>query len=154
MELLDRVIAGSIAAAVGAFSAYIFNRFNWEQQTLNNSILSIEEDFLESLKEFVDNCIRYWSDDQINLDQPKFIEANIKMSYMNLAPQFSQIVSLSGKFDAGTHEFIRSSIEDLFELATGGDFESSRRVSSTKRCTKIFNICNKVRVKLRKAVHS
>jgi hypothetical protein len=154
VDIFDRIIAGGISACIGAFSAYIFNKYNWKQQTLNDSILSMETDLLNSLESFLKNSVLYWSEDQINLDEKKFLEAKIKMTYMNLTPQFEQLAFTFGKFDSGSHLTITLAISSLFEEATGGDFESIRRIASSKRCTKIISLCNKIRAKIRKSIHS
>jgi hypothetical protein len=154
MEVWDRVVAGSIAACVGAFSAYMFNKYNWKQQNKNSSILAMESDFLGSLDSFLNNCLLYWSVDQIDLDEKKFLEAKIKMTYMSLEPQFRQLSFLFGSFNTGVFVTINGNITSLFDEATGGDFETARRTASSKRCTKIINLCNKIRVDIRKSIHS
>ena len=154
MDIFDRIIAGSISAAIGAFSAYQFTRFNWKKQTKNDSIISMELDFINTIEEFLENCVLYWSEDQINLNDCKILEAKIKMTYMNLDPQFKQLIYLSPNFNIGDSEFITQRIEKLFDHSTGGDFETSRRIASASQCLKIINSCNKIRARVRANIHS
>jgi hypothetical protein len=154
MDLLDRFIAGSSSAAVGALSAYLFNKYHWVNQTKKDSILAMELDLIKTIEDLTEDSILYWSDDQINLDNNKLLEAKIKMNCKNLDPQFKQLMYLSGTFSSGDVFTINERINKVFDASTGGDFESSRRTSSPTTCMKIINSCHKIRALIRHNVHS
>ncbi|MGS0694912.1 hypothetical protein [Shewanella sp. 0m-4] len=154
MEIVDRIIAGSIAAISGAFSAYIFNKLNWQETTKKNSILSMEEELLDTINSLAETALEYWSSDQKNLTNSKLLEAKIKMNFNALSPAFRQLAFTHGSFSSSEHTKITTEISRLFEHATGGKFESNHRVSSPKNCLKISNSCNKIKASIRKEVHT
>ncbi|MBB1317501.1 hypothetical protein H5123_07590 [Shewanella sp. SR43-4] len=154
MEIVDRVIAGSIAAILGAFSAYLFNRLNWKETSKKNSILSIESELIESLNSLADSALEYWSYNQADLKNSKLLEAKIKMRFSSLNPLFQQLTFIHGSFTCGESLKITNEIEQLFEHVTDGNFESKKRNASPKKCLKISNSCNKIKINIRKVIHS
>ncbi|WP_041508597.1 hypothetical protein [Shewanella sp. cp20] len=154
MEIVDRILSGTIAAILGAFSAFLFNRLNWQESTKKESIISLESEIINTIDSLAECSLTYWSSDQNDLKNSKLLEAKIKMLFNMVSPSFRQLAFVHGKFSAGDHQKISSEIESLFEYTTDGDFESKNRKSSPKKCLKISNSCNKIKINIRRVIHS
>lgn len=151
---MDKIIAGAISAVIGAFSAFMFNKFNWRNQKKVDSILSMEKELLNNIRTFSDDAIEYWSEDQCSLDKPKLLEARIKMSFTSISPQFKLLYYNHPNPPSYLILKVENDISKLYEHSTGGDFESIKRANNASRCLKIGTLCNKLNNNIRQIVHN
>lgn len=130
------LISGVVSTILGAALTYCVGRLKErrysKQQTASN--------FLEILMRFEDRCLDYWSKD--NDPQKDMIdEARIKAGYRQLR-QYSEIVDIG--LDEKQKKKLQKLTSQLFEAATGEEFESGRRKASRGQAQRIAHICSRI----------
>lgn len=146
------LVTAIIAAIVGALSAYIFNWLHWRYARS----LARQESYVEAigslLKEFDVACAAYWSqpnegytgvgqDSCHTIIDRRVLEAAIKRLHMHFSRHGQDYLDTYYHYDSVYRNRITSKLNELYEWATGDDFESVKRATSNQRCLKVSGLC-------------
>jgi len=129
--------ATSLAStALGALLAYIVGHFSHKRHLKPESAKS----FIKLLSNFEDQCLEYWSKDH-DPKESLIEEAKIKAGHKQL-----RLYAEYGNFGLkkADKERLEKSISQLFDEATGGNFESKKRKASRTRTQKIAMITSRI----------
>ncbi|MCL2912808.1 hypothetical protein L2725_03245 [Shewanella corallii] len=153
MDIFDKVVAGVVAAVVGAFSAFVFGYLNGRIANKRSSIIKLEEHLTDILDELAKSTIEYWSVEQSKLDNPILIESNIKFLFRKLEPAYRSLSYRHGKISAGKHNKIKNNIGELYDIITGDDFEGARRKSNVRKITRSCGKISTLKLDIISIVH-
>lgn len=135
IEAADVIVAITVAL-LGAFSAYLFNHLHWKT-VLKREQLSAQLAGLTALiSSFEAVAVAYW----VSAQSTQSLEAQvlIKARHRAILNQRGILADLlNGKKHLGLHRSLRIFADDVFDAATGGDFESATRGPSESTATKI-----------------
>ena len=149
----------AVSAVAAAFAAYIFNLIHW-QTTRKKEKLSILVDETEGLiKELGEVSVGYWlkSRENDNSAEFKHIEIRIKSTHQSIVKSNSLLSNeientnknlirkmLTRKTQNTTKDLLdnlNEFLDEIFDLITGGDFESYPREPDNIRATRISSKC-------------
>lgn len=147
------VLGGAIFSVIAAF---VFNFLYWKVKEKKERLRAAINEAKDALLDFEENAVEYWSHDynpkdaKTNTVQEAKIKANHSLllsTYTNRI--FPLLTSVQVKNEnANLKKSIQSEIENLFDIATGGDFESSSRKASKKNVADIIRRCTRIRTRL------
>lgn len=146
----NKLINAIIAAFVGALSAYAFNKIHWHQVHQIEQSKSIINDVDKLASSIEELAVKYWLQDYnaSSAGDLKLMEISIK-SYLRIIINFCKLFR-ENKIPSD----LESLTNELFELCTGGDFESIRRIKCENTATNIAIICAEIRLDLSKSLYS
>ena len=150
---LTEVLGGAIFSVIAAF---IFNFLYWKVKERNERLRSAVFEAKDALIDFEDNAVEYWSRDydskniKTNTVQQAKIKANhtlLLSTYTNrILPNLTRSQKNTEKLAAKKN--VQHEIENLFDIATGGEFESSTRKANKKNVSDIIRRCTRIRTRL------
>ncbi|MGY6481992.1 hypothetical protein [Vibrio parahaemolyticus] len=150
---LTEVLSGAIFSVIAAFT---FNFLYWKVKERKERLRAAINEAKDALFDFEENAVEYWSSDynprnaKTNTIQQAKIKANHSLllsTYTNrVFPLLSNSQKASEKMDVKKN--IQLEVENLFDIATGGDFESSSRKASKKNVSDIILRCTRIRTRL------
>lgn len=142
-----QLIFAIFIAFIGAFSAYLFNLFHWsmveKKKKISNMGLSL--DFL--IKDLESIAVDYWVQDfeKKSLKKMHASEISIKSNIRLISKYIVLLIpKLNTKDTAIKQKFNEFSLE-IFDIATGDDFESKNRKASKSKAAKIAFRCSDIR---------
>lgn len=138
----------TVGALIGAFAAFVFNYINWIIDRRHRRIESLAVGLSNLICDIEDESITYWIQDanQMSEIERKKSEIIIKSKALSIRVQSDNFCdAFFRKKSKRLESFAAVSMkfnDDLYELATGGDFESATRLAEPATASKISNICN------------
>lgn len=154
--LIVALLVGVVSAFAGAFAAFLFSFMQWKislkKESLNagaNEMLSIVAD-LESV------ATRYWLSSAAEIGDPESHATELKIK---------NLLKLLARYSGGLKKLpakpnirdvacrVDRLVSDVFELATGGGFESPSRVAEKDVASAIAGRCMEIRGSLYKIIH-
>lgn len=127
-------------ALIGSSTAFIFNWLHWRMIRKHEYISVISNALVDSIKDFEDTSMQYWLNEYNGNDH--LLEIKMKSLHQNIRT-YSKILkdSRPGKRYIDSHDKIYGFVNKVFDLATGGDFESNMREMDKLRATKVSTQC-------------
>lgn len=148
VELQDNMIVSITAAIVGAFSAYLFNFFHWRKETKLIKKNELLKSAYNHILEMENISIDYWTVDTASANKNVITKQEIKIKCLiRILIKYPRLFPNS--FDKKDFE---NMVDDLYELCTGGDFESSKRKKCDKTALNISLLCAEIRLNLTKII--
>lgn len=150
---LTEVLSGAIFSVIAAF---VFNFLYWKVKERKERLHAAINEAKDALLDFEENATEYWSRnyDPRNAKTNTIQEAKIKANHSLLLSTYTNrihpLISSSQKKaeSMGLEKSVQLEIESLFDIATGGDFESSSRKASKKNVADIIRRCTRIRTRL------
>lgn len=149
LSVTDSIFSTDVAfaifiAIIGAFSAYLFNLFHWQFVSKREKISRIGEALLRTTDDLEKLSVHYWTSDchSSNAEETHATEVLIK-SRSRLLAKYVDIYVTKGKFK-NNHPRAKKLVLltcELYDVATGEDFESKKRSASRAKAQKISNMC-------------
>ncbi|PCJ35539.1 MAG: hypothetical protein COA75_10315 [Cellvibrionales bacterium] len=147
----DALIITVIGAISGAIAAFLFSFFHWKLEGKRNAVAETALSLKEVVFDFESIAIKYWLTDfkVEELVECQTCEIRIK-SFFKLIVKYSRLLSSLSLNNRGAEiaKSIESFSDSVFDLTTGGEFESVNRKPSKGRAAKIAIDCAKVRAEL------
>lgn len=151
---LRKIFIALFVVFIGAFSAYIFNFLHWKMVDKRNKLSKIGESLNILIKDLEVCAIEYWTKDYNELEQHQInvLEISLK-SRLLLIPKYILILNaeLAG-LDRKKHTLTTNKLTEfgcqIFDLVTGGEFESKQRKASKSKAMRISSQCSNVRAKI------
>ncbi|MGF1842486.1 hypothetical protein L4C39_04725 [Vibrio clamense] len=144
--------AGALFSVLAAFT---FNILYWWVVSLKKGLSTEITKFEFVLDRFEESATKYWIQpySASNSQDLQIKEMRIKADHRLLRDAQGRIEKkfFLGRFNPSKAKFssnLKSLLENLFDCATGGDFESYPRLEDTKRCNRIIKLCTQIRVEV------
>lgn len=136
------ITSGIISALVATFAAFFINYIYWRKVNRYN-LLSHYADFsIDQLLGFKDICIKYWiQDGGVNNSDLVASEVVMITSYQSLNKGIEMISDLIPKKYREDVEKMKRLIEEVYDVSTGGDFQSINKGVDKKRAMKVSRLC-------------
>ncbi|HGE6013847.1 TPA: hypothetical protein ACGGR7_002111 [Vibrio cholerae] len=133
-------ILGAISAATAAFS---LNYFYWKKLNEYNRLSHFAGVSIKHLNDFENYALSYWTSNANNTTSESMIKLEIKIrtQYSILKSSLEELCKKIPKKHKADAEMIITTIEDIFDDATGGNFESASKVRDRKLALKIARKC-------------
>lgn len=140
-------------ALFSVLAAFVFNFLYWKMKEKKEKLQAGITEAKVALEEFEVNASDYWSHDYSPraIKSSSIQEAKIKANHFILLSIFNKKINpLIGNTeeDKAFKTKITKEIESLFDIATGGDFESSSRKASRKTVSDIIRRCARLKTQL------
>lgn len=135
-------------AVIGAFSAYLFNLFHWsmveKKQKTSRSALALSL----LIKDLETTAVEYWIQGFKEKKHKKIHVAEISIkSKIRLISKYIDLIA--PELDTHKTKNIKQKLEEfryeIFDLVTGGEFESKARNPSKSKAMKIAIRCSDIR---------
>jgi len=154
----DKIIFSVIMVVVGAFTAWLFNYFNWTISQKNKEKLQTIDRIISIIDDLERVSVKYWLEDFIisNIIEQQYNEIKIKSLLKLVANQ----VHLLGEIEKNNYiidnnyvktialKSVNEYCDKLFDTITGDNFEYKSRKKSKHKAAKISSICINARMKL------
>lgn len=139
LRIVITFVASIISVLTGAILAYLFG---WVTRKENSKIDSAKS-LLTIVQDFENITLEYWSKgyDRNNQSDSLISEAKIKAGFNQLR-QYHMHVDIG--LDEESKIKLAKLISELFDHATGGNFESTKRKASKYRVQIIASTCAKI----------
>jgi len=151
----DAIALAVFVAILGAFSAYLFNYFHWRMVRKKDNVNNIGMELIGLIEELEETALRYWIR-PYDKDQKEEIlvdEIRIKTIVRQIDKQAKILKKINNsKMGRNEKECIEQFPPKIFDIVTGGDFESKKRKSSKGRAMKISKSCSDVKSNIRSIV--
>ena len=133
---------------MAAFSAYVFNLLHWMMVNKKQKKAGITTALSKLVDELELLSVTYWLD---NYDEKRKLE--IRTTEITIKPKIRLIVryikilsaALNSRKSASEIKKLDDFGNDIFELVTGGEFESICRIASPKKAIDISTKCSDVK---------
>lgn len=140
-------------ALFSVLAAFVFNFLYWKMKEKKEKLQAGITEAKVALEEFEVNASDYWSYDYTPraIKSSSIQEAKIKANHFILLSTFNKKINpLIGNTEEekAFKTKIAKEIESLFDIATGGDFESSSRKASRKTVSDIIRRCARLKTQL------
>ncbi|MDK1705311.1 hypothetical protein OSR40_016360 [Serratia rubidaea] len=145
------VTVALLTVACSTTAAFIYNKLHWWSVTSRESRIKTAESIIDILLVLEEISVDYWIKNysKKNADDNTKCEIKIKSCLNLINTLIPSLVSKIPRRKRGYYKkLFRDYHEDLFDLITGDDFESSSRKSNLIKADKISNRCLKFRVGL------
>ena len=147
------IFAAVFGPLIGSFSAYKLNRMFWVEINERRSITKIGESIIYCIDRIEDIAPKYWlqgynkeTEEEQKLDEIK-IRSSLK-PLETLTNEYSQ--HLTPKGSVGNREVLEELHRELWDISTGGDFETKIRQQDFDRANEIHDICTQFRLEVMK----
>lgn len=138
------------SAVLIAFAAYVFNYLHWLQVEKKKKTSLKGKILIQTIDKLKDISIDYWSMDHSsqNADQirkKKIDEINIRSLCLLVSSLNDEFLTvLPSKTDSDKLIRVREFPSRLFDLSSGGEFETTNKKADFQRCSKLSVECHKV----------
>ncbi|OZS41348.1 hypothetical protein, partial [Photobacterium sanguinicancri] len=139
-----------LSAFVAAFAAYLFNVLYWKKVDKKNRLNQLVTETYNITNELEEVCGQYWLSEKNSTNQPQmeFYEFKMKSILLLLSGRKKILFKMFPKLMRENIDEIYALVEEIYDLSTGGDFESKFRITSKKRASGISRRCVKLKDKL------
>ncbi|EDP59408.1 hypothetical protein [Vibrio sp. AND4] len=150
---LVELLGGAVFSVIAAF---VFNFLYWKSKEKSERLRAAINEARDALRDFEENAVDYWSNDYSpkNTKTNAVQQAKIKANHtLLLSTHTNRILPLLNKSQKSIETVnpkknILIEIEKLFDIATGGEFESSRRKANKRNVSDIIRRCTRIRTRL------
>ena len=145
---LTAIFFAVFVALIGALSAYLFNFLHWKIVRKTNKLYGSGVELIELIQRLESEALKYWisSYDDSKKEEILIAEISIKSIIRRIDVQTRALVTLLGDNRMkGKKQQISGFPYDIYDLVTGGDFESKARSSSKRKAMKISKQCSDAR---------
>lgn len=129
-----KLILPVVSVVIGVLLGFISNRVHWKLSEKDKN----QRDLLEKLSELIDDIeeitVEYWTKDSNDDDNKREVYIKSKLRFLE---KFIRIKIKDGKLKTELNDFI----SDVYDLATGDDFESKNRKASKPKAISISYKC-------------
>ncbi len=135
-------------AIAGAFSAYLFNWFHWRMAEKKKKVSRISSELLSVINDLESISTDYWVRGYKEEDKEDIhIKEALIKSKVKLIPRYIKIIipELKARNIEQKKEKLENFGMNIFEWATGDDFESKNRKPLKGRASKIINKCSDIK---------
>ena len=137
--MTQTVTGGIVSAIVGAVFAYLLTRHHQTNIIKYEKINFAVNAFLNHLNSFEYAAVEYWERDyEINTDRKA--ESSIKHNLQRLR-RYGGLLSKITKLNKKDSGILDNALNDIFDIATGSDFESKKRTGNRSIVRKISIKC-------------
>ncbi len=148
---LGTILLSVSIVVIGAFSAYLFNHLHWKTVKRIEKISSGTQILVKLLEKLEPIAIEYWlkgytTENNIEIESS---EIQIKSILKLIATQLNLTLKLAKNVTSNDDHPLTRQVEELFDLITGGDFESCGRIRSKATATRISNLCTETQIKVK-----
>lgn len=150
-EVWYQIAFAIFIAFIGAFSAFLFNYLNWKIIKKKESILKTCSSINQFIDELEKTSIDYWVEDYKENNKIKITCSEITIkSRLRLINKYIDILLSESEKSLGEYAKtnIKKFINDVYDIITGGDFESKSRKASNQIANKISIKCSDMRATL------
>ncbi|MCC7219320.1 MAG: hypothetical protein IT490_01145 [Candidatus Contendobacter sp.] len=143
--------AAIFIAVIGAFTAYVFNFFHWRMVRKKHYFGRIADILNIHIHELERLAVRYWVScyEEHEKQSIEIDEISIKAK-LRLISRYTK--KLGPLLDVSRYRELADELssfsQDIFDEASGGDFESSRRKEDPKRAQIVSRLCADMQAKL------
>lgn len=149
------MLEGIIAATVGAFSAFVFNVLHLDSAERSKKIESLTSIVVNNIVELESKAVFYWltrADSKTN--ELKLLEIELKSRcFINQKLIHNFLTTLPDSTPVATRINLTEFAEEIFDLTTGGDFESAQRKEDPKLAHKLSRKCTTARINLLNSIN-
>ena len=147
----EALIVGLIVALGGAVAAYMFSRLQIRQEKARNNIKTIATNLHEMVSELENLSLKYWLKDA----DPGDSEMSIRIkSVLRLIRKYKNTYKSTATLDADRLSVIQEFNSRIYDVVTGGDFESPNRKKNSVRAAAIARECTSAKALLSEIVIS
>ncbi|HGM5168667.1 TPA: hypothetical protein ACKPZB_005102 [Serratia marcescens] len=140
-----------LTVACSSTAAFIYNKLHWRAVTARESRIKTAESIIELLIILDEISVDYWVKNyskRYSRDNTK-CEIKIKSCLMLINTLIPSLISKVARRKKDSYKVtLERYHEELFDLITGDDFESTSRKSNLTKAAKISNRCLQFRVEL------
>ncbi len=149
------MLEGIIAATVGAFSAFMFNVLHLDSAERSKKIENLASIVVNNIIELESKAVSYWLTHADSANNGlKSLEIELKSRcFINQKLIYNFLTILPGDVPLAIRVQLTKFSEEIFDLATGGDFESCQRKNNPKLALKLSRKCTMARINLLKSIH-
>ncbi|WP_445401801.1 hypothetical protein [Zobellella sp. An-6] len=148
VDAISTIPDGSYSLAVisgitAAMSAFLFNHFNWKYIKKVNRLAHFSNICIKMLTNFEEASLSYWLTDKNNSNQKEMekLEIHINSTFKMLSGNIDEFCSSLNKKHKSDEKKIKNIRSEIFDIATGGDFQSATRDNSKPVAIKITSLC-------------
>lgn len=150
------LIVGVVSAFAGAFAAFLFSYAQWRITQKREALIAGAKEMLSLVADLEDLATRYWLCAACNLEDSELHTWELKIKNLSklIARYSSRLKGLPASND--TREItsrIDVLVSQLYDLATGEDFESPARIPSKPIASRIAGRCAEIRGALYQIIH-
>lgn len=142
-------ITGALCSVIAAF---IFNAIYWKVIDLKKKLSSEVSKFEVVLDRFEKTATEYWMYPYSKRNSKGILikEMRMKAELRLLRDSHKKIAKriLRSKNKSCFEKIMTKHLSKLYDSATGGDFETTKRKEDLKRCGEIIRICTQLRVEV------
>ncbi len=138
-------------ALVGALSAFLFNHIHWRVVRKINNSYSTGAELVELIQELELEALKYWvsSYDRNTKEEISISEIKIKSIIRQINTQTMTLIEIiNNRKIKAKKDQIYIFPSEIYDLVTGGDFESKSRKSSKRRAMRIAKRCSDARANI------
>lgn len=138
-------ILGSVFAAI---AAYVINYLHWSRAKEAEKTENLTKAIIQTVERLELFAIDYWLQpyDQSKVMELETLEINIKSTHASIMSHSS--VFQKNRGTQTTSKSLEKFVDEIFDIATGGDFESTSRTASKSTATKISKSCETLKINL------
>jgi len=136
---------------IGASSAYLFNYFHWRMVTKREAISESHTALVNLICKLESTSMKYWlrDYDEKNRSIEQESEILIKTNIHLITEHAQGIIKKQGNIlSTSTILKLKRFPVEIFDVATGDDFESREKKASKNKASKISRLCLDIRTSL------
>ncbi|RLA45633.1 MAG: hypothetical protein DRR42_19175 [Gammaproteobacteria bacterium] len=147
---------GFVSAVAGAMAAYLFSRLQWRITQRQNALSAGATELLSLITQLEDLVVNFWLVDASSMAGPVLHGDQLKIkSLLMLTIRYSRglkSVKMTESHKASADR-LAVLVSDIYDLATGDDFESPHRKASNPTAVKLATQCAEARSSVHKLLH-
>ena len=139
--------SGALSALVAALVAFLLNYLYWKKISNHNRLSHFAAMSIEHLNDFESYAISYWISSSNNSKNEKMVELEIRIrtQYLILKSSLNELLKKIPPKYSNDKQSISDFINQIFDDATGGAFESSSKKRDKKLALKISRKCLEIK---------
>lgn len=149
LTLSDKIVIGLITAFTSATLAFFFNWMHWRRDKSLESFRVLSKELVSVLENLEGHVIEYWSRDYCEDKKSEDIslETKIKIKVTSIKKIIDLIFDVK-KVERTDKDYIhfKQCIDRIYDISTGGEFESSRRKISKSVISKVTRYSADLRI--------
>ncbi|GAA3923796.1 hypothetical protein [Litoribacillus peritrichatus] len=147
------ITSGISGALVAALAVFIFNLIYFKNVNKVNKEAHYSNIALKLLEFFESSATSYWISERIkdkrkkdtNNKEMKLLEIKIKSDFLVLRTSLEKFCNLISIKNSSDSKQILALIDELYDLSTGGEFESDSKVSNPKITSEISKLVSRLK---------
>lgn len=142
----QELLSACIAAIVGAFAAYSFNWLHWRQVRKQELLSDASKSLISLINELEKVSVDYWLRNS-DSEKDKAAEARLISINSNIRAHMERL-KISQKNAKRESSCLDSFASEIYDITTGGQFESANRKASKGTVQKIVRKCGNAKAYL------